>query len=146
MSVDKLLDKQVMGLQYFCGQKTAGRPAELTDFHKLVLHARTDQAAPVRVRVALITTTGAAWVATVDVKSSWQPVEIPLSSLQPSAALLLPRPYPGFLPLWFQVAQPGSFELRQVEKIEISLGADYPPAALSQAYSLEIKSLWLAER
>ncbi len=145
MSVEKLLDKQVMGIQYFCGQKMAARKADIAAFQKLVLYARTDNAAPVPVRVALITTTGHAWVATVTINNNWAPIEIPLTSLRPGAALLLPRPYPGFLPLWFQGDQAGTFDLRHIEKVEISIGADYPASALNQAYSLEIESLRLVK-
>ena len=146
MSVEKLLDKQVMGVQYFCGQKIAGRRAELPAFQKLVIQARTANATPVQIRVALINTLGVAWVSTVAVNNSWQPIELPLSSLQPGAALLLPRPYPGFLPLWFQVDQAGKFDLSTIEKVEISIGADYPASAFNQPYSLEIGSLWLAKQ
>ncbi len=143
MSTEKLLDKQVMGLQYFCGQKIAGRKTELPAFQKLILRAHTDNTAPVPVRVSLITNTGAAWTTTVTVNNNGQPIEIPLSSLKPGAALLLPRPYPGFLPLWFQTERPGSFDISTIEKIEISIGTDYPASALNQGYNLEIESLWL---
>lgn len=145
MSVEKLQDKQVMGLQYFFGQKIAGRKSELSSSKKLLLQARTDNSTPVPVRVALITTTGVAWFTTINVNNSWEPIEIPLSSLKSGAALLLPRPYPGFLPLWFQVEQPGSFDISTMEKVEISIGTDYPANALNQAYNLEIESLLLVK-
>ncbi len=145
MSVDKLLEKQVVGIQYFCGQKIAGRKVELSASKKLMLQARTGNASPVPVRVALITTTGAAWVTTVNISNNQQPIEIPLNTLKPAAGLLLPRPYPGFLPLWFPVEQPGNFDISTMEKIEISIGTDYPANVLNQAYSLEIESLWLVK-
>ncbi|MEO6038948.1 MAG: membrane or secreted protein, partial [Saprospiraceae bacterium] len=143
MSIEQLPERQVMGLQYFCGQKMAERKSELGAFQKLVLQARTDNAAPVQVRVSLITTTGVAWFATVQVNGGWQPIEIDLSSLQPGAEVLLPRPYPGFQPLWFLPDQPDDFDLQQVEKVEIMIGPDYRPDMFNQAYNLEIESLRL---
>jgi hypothetical protein len=51
--------------------------------------------------------------------------------------LLLPRPYPGFLPLWFKPGAMGSFNMQDAEKMQvISFGENKP-------LDIEVVSVWL---
>jgi hypothetical protein len=56
----------------------------------------------------------------------------------------MPRPYPGFQPLWFKAAGvPPPFKLAAIEKIQVSIGADIQPADFNKPHSLEVASVWL---
>jgi hypothetical protein len=72
-----------------------------------------------------------------------QDVEVPLNNLMPDSSLLLPRPYPGFLPLWFKAsASNASFKLSDTEKIEMLSGFDISANDLNKPYSMEVASIW----
>lgn len=119
----------------------AGRIKELPSFNTLVLRARTKDVVSATVRVALITTDGAAYETNITIDSIYRDIEIPLSQLSPGPMLLLPRPYPGFMPLWFTAPGAAAPDLRQLDKAEISLALKtgvnlYPCVA-------EVESLWL---
>lgn len=111
---------QMMGWRLFIGDKLAARTSELPAFEKLVIRARTDSADTVHVRVALITKDAQAFTASVALPRSSGVIEIPLRSLAADSAFLLPRPYPGFLPLRFLSAATAPFSLRDVEQLEFS--------------------------
>ncbi|SFG04977.1 cellulase family glycosylhydrolase [Pontibacter chinhatensis] len=129
----------VMGFQVYVGDKLAGRQTELPTFDKLVIRARA--AAPVQAKLSLITAAGSAFAASINLDSEFREIEVPLSSLTPSAFILLPRPYPGFHPFRFQSGAAASFNLRQVEKLELTIGEGAAP----QTYSFEIEGVWLEQ-
>jgi hypothetical protein len=52
----------------------------------------------------------------------------------------LPRPYPGFQPLWFHASSTKPFDIKNIEKLEIRFNRE----GLSTGnVSLEIASVWL---
>jgi hypothetical protein len=128
---------QFMGWQYFFGDKISGRKGELSSFTKLIVRARSQQ--EVKVKVSLITTGAAAYATNVSLSNQWKEIEIPLSSLQKDSYLLLPRPYPGFLPLTFTSAGIAPLTISDIEKLEITFGASVSSAPVS----IEIESVQL---
>jgi hypothetical protein len=129
---------QFMGWQYYFSDKIAGRKDELSSFTKLVMRARAST--NTQAKLSLITTKADAFAETVLLTSEWRDIEIPLIRLQKAGFLLLPRPYPGFLPLRFTSKSTGSLLLQEVERIEISFGEG---AAGSGPLSIEVASVYL---
>ena len=119
-SMNKPDGKQFMGWQYYFSDKVAGRKEELSSFTKLVVRARAPQ--NTKATISLITTGADAYATTLSLSPEWKEIEIPFASLQRSSFLLLPRPYPGFLPLRF--TSPGSKQLNiaDAERLEITFG------------------------
>jgi hypothetical protein len=143
LSITKLSNDRIMGFQYFCGHKLAGRSTELKSFDKLVIRAKTtDQ--PVKAKLTLIDANASAFSTFIDLTGEFRNIEIPLTSLQPDSSLLMPRPYPGFLPLYFK---PGGkvpvFNLQNLERIEITIGPGLPATELDKPYSMVVGSGWL---
>jgi hypothetical protein len=143
LTAKALSGEGVMGMQYYFGDKTKGRQAELATFDRLVIRARTTNAAPVKAKVSLITADAAAYAATVTLNNTMEEIEIPISQLQPSRYMLLPRPYPGFHPFWFEPVKAGAFRLNQAEKLELSIGDELTPAEKKQPHTLEVEAVWL---
>ncbi|HEX8315853.1 MAG TPA: cellulase family glycosylhydrolase, partial [Flavisolibacter sp.] len=102
---------QFMGWQYYFSDKIAGRKDELSSFTKLVMRARAST--NTQAKLLLITTKADAFAETVSLTSEWRDIEIPLIRLQKAGFLLLPRPYPGFLPLRFTSKSTGSLLLQE---------------------------------
>jgi len=127
---------QFMGWQYFFSDKIAGRKDELSSFTKLVIRARSLQGATAK--ISLITTNADSYASSVSLGKEWEEIEIPLSSLQKDAYLLLPRPYPGFLPLRFTTTGNNLLHITEIEKFEITFGEGH----LSPVY-IEVESVLL---
>lgn len=139
----ELTANQVFGFQSYIDDKLATRRLGLGEMQTIVLRGRTTNAQTLTAKLILITKDAVPFSATISLPSSLQDVELPLSSLQQDSMLLLPRPYPGFMPLWFSPAGRHSFSLADVERLQVVLYADPHPSEFSKPYSMEIESIWI---
>jgi hypothetical protein len=112
-------------LRMFFGHKLAGRATDLFSFQEVVAKARANQAAT-SVKVVLMTKDAVAFSASVQLGADLQELRIPLTSFRPDALLLLPRPYPGFLPLTYQSASQLPLKLSDTEVLQVVLDAAAP--------------------
>lgn len=128
---------QRTGFQYYFRDQLAGRSGELSAFTKLVVRARASE--NTNAKISLLSTSADAYGTTIQLSPEWKEIEVPLSSLQPTSFLLLPRPYPGFQPLEFQSAKPSPFAIADLERVEISVGPT------SQPLQWEMGGVWLAK-
>ena len=114
----RLLLKLNGGVECFVGDKTAGRKTE--DFGEVVIRGKNDTAG--KLKITFINGQGDSWSAFVALPDSLGDVGVPFSQLAADDGfLLLPRPYPGFLPLRFKSSGvQGVFSWRDTEKIQIT--------------------------
>jgi len=145
ISAPKLTEEHTIGMQYFFADKIKGRSEELTSFNKVVLRAKSDNQLHVRARIALIDKDAAAHSAVVTLDNTFKDIEIPLSDFKADASILLPRPYPGFMPLWFKASSAASLRLNNTEKLEVTIGSDLPETEYHKPYNLQIESVWFAK-
>jgi hypothetical protein len=131
-------NNQLMGWQYYFEDKIKGRKDELPSFTKVVVKASSLQELPFT--ISLITADAQAFSASVKAGKEFTEIEIPLNLLRQDSMLLLPRPYPGFQPLWFHSSSAKPLDNRNIEKLEIRFTREGLPAG---DVSLEIASVWL---
>ncbi|MFN2458983.1 MAG: hypothetical protein ABR502_12350, partial [Chitinophagaceae bacterium] len=105
------------------------------------VRARSSNRLPAKIKLTLITKDAHAFSASVSINKEWQEIGIPLNSLHPDSFLLLPRPYPRFLPLFFKAATPSELILADVEKLEVSFGSE----VTESDNVIEIESVWLTK-
>ncbi|PVY40782.1 cellulase family glycosylhydrolase [Pontibacter virosus] len=136
-------EEPIIAWQHFVGHQLQNRQTELSGYKRLVVKARTENSAPLQMKVTFITKDATAFSATVELEQQLQDIEIPLDSFSPDNFILLPRPYPGFHPFRFQSGTAGKLNLSHVEKIEVSIGQGIAPAAYGKPYTFEVSSVWL---
>jgi hypothetical protein len=129
---------QLMGWQFYFGDKIDGRREELSSFTKLVVKARSPQEIPFT--ISLITMDAQAFSASMKAGKEFTEIEIPLSLFKEDSMLLLPRPFPGFQPLWYKASSRKSFDSMNIEKLEVRFTRD---GINSDPATLEIASVWL---
>ncbi|RSK44946.1 glycoside hydrolase family 5 protein [Hymenobacter rigui] len=125
---------------YFSDRLTA-RAAETGTFRELVLRARCGGGAG-PVRLVLTTRDAAAYATEVAVGPELQEIRVPLTAFQPAQQVLLPRPYPSFLPMTFRADGPAALPLAQAEVLQILL-APAAASATSERPYLDIESVEL---
>ncbi len=128
---------QLMGWQFYFGDKVQGRKTELSGYSTVMIRARSEQ--NMKVVLSIITADGNAYSVDVPLTTQWKEMEVPLKTLQENSYFLLPRPYPGFLPLKFKSAVSQAFDITSAEKIEIIFG-DSPGTT---PVSIEVEGVWL---
>ena len=121
LSIDKPKTGQLMGFQSFFGDKMLGRTTELDNLKTLVIKIKAN-AANTKLKVGLIDTDAHFYATEILAGKDFKLIEIPLNQLKPDQQLLLPRPYPGFLPLYYQAPNQSTFNLKNAEKLEVTFG------------------------
>ncbi|MDB5008767.1 MAG: rane or secreted protein [Mucilaginibacter sp.] len=142
-SIPKIAKGQVMGFQLYIGDKVKYRLPEAAAFSKVVLRARMKSDQPGKLRIALLTNDAAAYAASIDLSSQYKDIEIPLSAFKPDSSLLLPRPYPEFLPLWFKASSFSGLSIQKLDKLEVTAGKDLDPAGYNKPFGIEVESVTL---
>ncbi len=143
LATTELSGDHTIGFQWFLGNKIKGRIAELGSFDKLMIRARTAETQPVKAKITLISSDAFSFSTYITLANSFQDMEVPLNNLVSDSLMLLPRPYPGFLPLWFKGSGISSFKLPDLEKIQVTIGTDITESGFKKPYSMEVESIWL---
>ncbi|MEO6456214.1 MAG: membrane or secreted protein, partial [Ginsengibacter sp.] len=142
LAATELSDDHTIGFQYFFADKLKGRITEAEVLSKLFIRARTSEPYPLKAKVTLTNRDAVSVSSFITLTNNFQDIEVPLDNLTPDSALLLPRPYPGFMPLRFKSASVEPFKLTGAEKIEITIGSDIQASEFKKPYSIEVESIW----
>lgn len=138
LSVSMPESNQLMGFQHFFADKITGRVLELNNLKKLVIKIKADTENR-KVKVGLIDTDAHFFSTEILAGKDFQLIEIPLNQLKSDAQLLLPRPYPSFLPLYYQSPNQAAFDLKNAEKLEVTFGY----GAITKPIHIIIESIYL---
>src|SRR5699024_11198905 len=107
------------GWQTYIGDLIKDRKKDLNKFNSIVVSGfagNKDQEAT----ISLITNEGNSYSASFKLKDTLSKITIPLSNFKQSDMLLLPRPYPGFQPLYYDSQQSEKLEIKNTEKIGVT--------------------------
>jgi len=142
----ELSGTHTFGFDHHFADKLKGRTSELNSFDKLVIRARTTESQPVKAKITLLNKDALAFSGFITLTNIFQDLEVGFDKLVPDSFLLLPRPYPEFMPLWFKPSGTSPFNLGDIEKIQVTIGSDLTAEELKKAYSLELQSIWLEKK
>ena len=131
--------------QMFVADQLKGRITELASFTKLIIRAKSDNPQSVKIKVALIDADASSNASFITLNQQFSDLEIPLNSLLADSVLLLPRPYPSFMPLWFKAAYKNIFKLNQLDKIEVSFTSNQLQQKLKNPQSIEVEFIKLVK-
>lgn len=129
--------------RYNFQRKVEGRKKILPSLQNLVVKARSLSGKPEILQVAFIDKDGAAFGKTIELGQEVREYSIPLSELLPVKTVSLPRPYPGFLPYYFEHNNTGGFTIENAESLQFSIGPGMTEEEQLQGHSLGIISVRL---
>lgn len=145
ISLQKPQLKQAIGVQLFVGDKIEGRKTEFASFTKIIVRARRTSATVTPLRIALTNKDAQTYSVSVDLGNEFKNIEIPLAAFKPDLSLILPRPYPGFLPLWFKASSFNGFTLGSLDKLEITTNTNSLGVNENQPIIIEVEKVWLGK-
>ncbi|NJW51326.1 hypothetical protein [Salinimicrobium oceani] len=153
VNVDSLFEKDPENLdaepvydysfRYNFERKWEGREEALSEKKKLIVKARALNDKPLKLQVALVMNNGAAFGKTLLLQPNTAEYELQLSDLLPVQTVTLPRPYPTFLPLYFEHDVKEPFRLEAAESIQFSIGPELSEAELKEQHGVGIISVRL---
>jgi hypothetical protein len=88
-----------------------------------VFEGRSLSKEPVAIQVALVLKNGSSYggILTLEPHTTMD-YSLDLNSLQQVKTVTLPRPYPSFLPYFFNHTNPNAFNLDSIESLQLSIG------------------------
>jgi hypothetical protein len=116
---------------------------QLAGKKNLLLTARALNDRPTKLQLALVDKQGNAYGVVLDVSPELGTYEIPISVLQPTQTVTMPRPYPTFLPYFFAGGTSEAFDIGQVEAVQFSIGPGIPVKELEYQHGVALISLVL---
>jgi hypothetical protein len=122
---------------------------DLSGYNAVRLRARSGARETTCMELDLIQRNGSVRGALVPLTADWQTIEIPLMDFQPTVATWLPRSYPtiGF-DYWDQGQKTDSrpLDLKDLEAVQISMGARFFPEFTDTRHAVEIEEIQLAKK
>ncbi|MDT0676552.1 cellulase family glycosylhydrolase [Autumnicola musiva] len=129
--------------RYNFQERIKGRLEELPAKQELVIKARSLNDKPETLQVALVMDNGAAFGKIIKLTPEIEEYRVSLEELQPVKTVTLPRPYPSFLPYYFDHNYKGEFNLKNTESLQFSIGPGMEGEELKQAHALGIINIKL---
>ena len=153
VKVEKLFEKDVenpeatpvydYSFRYNFSRKIEGRKPELSSKDKIIIKAIALTESTDKLQIAFVMKNGASFGTQIDLDSEMKTYEIELSSLKPVKTVSLPRPYPSFLPYYFDHSYKGDFELENAEALQFSIGPGIEDSELENPHGVGIISVSL---
>lgn len=122
--------------KHFIKDNINSREGNLTHFTRINIKARSLTNTPLKLQVALVMDNGMSFGGMVEISDKTDIYSIELSSLKPVKTVTLPRPYPSFLPYYFDHELSDSFDINRVESIQFSIGPGLNDKEQKQAHGL----------
>lgn len=127
----------------YAGKKITGRRQDLPALKELVLKGRALNEKPCKIQLALVMKDGSAYGGIISVDRDFRDYRLSLNGLKPVKYVLMPRPYPVFLPYYFDNKTISAFDLSEVENIQLSIGPGIPENELELKHGVAIESVRL---
>ncbi|WP_298246554.1 hypothetical protein [uncultured Christiangramia sp.] len=113
------------------------------DQKELIIKARNLKSGTEKLQVALLMKNGSAFGKVIELDNHLKEIRIKLDELKPVKTVTLPRPYPGFLPYYFEHQNPEGFDLQKVEALQFSIGPGIEPENLQKKHEIGIVKVTL---
>lgn len=135
-------DIPFIGWQYSCNMPAfTDQKGIQKDFSTVKLRGVAANGTKARIRLILVDKDANAYCRNLTLEGAATTYDLPLSTFIKSPFLLVPRPYPMFLPLWFMSNASAPLQLTAIEKVQVLyMPEDNAGAAGPQGYSIE--AIW----
>jgi hypothetical protein len=129
-------------MKYYFGDQVRGRRTSLNSYKQVVVRGNSLNGSPCKIQLALLDKDGVAYGNILEMDTVHGEYRLPIAQLEQVKSVLLPRPYPSFLPYYFN---PGlkKFDINGIESLQISIGPGLTPARQQLPNGIAIESVVL---
>ncbi|MCL6266333.1 hypothetical protein [Flagellimonas myxillae] len=129
--------------KHFILDKVKGRKKDLDKKVEMIVKGRSTRKKNCKVQVALVMVNGSSFGATIELSPEEKEYRVKLSDFIPVKTVLLPRPYPSFLPYYFNNDNKAKFDIEKIEAVQFSLGPNMSEPELKAPHGIGIISIRL---
>ncbi|MCB9288433.1 MAG: hypothetical protein H6560_14085 [Lewinellaceae bacterium] len=129
--------------RFFFGEKTRGRKESLSHKKAIVIRGRALNDKPCPLQLAIVLKDGSAFGGMLQIQPQKKDYALSLSDLKRVKLVTLPRPYPTFLPYYFDASPAEDFDINNAESIQFSIGPGIPENERNDAHGIAIESVRL---
>ncbi|MGJ5643256.1 cellulase family glycosylhydrolase [Formosa sp. S-31] len=129
--------------KHFILDRIAGRESDLASKTQIIIKGHSLNNKPCTIQLALVTHTGASFGKTITLQPETDTYTINTSDLKPVKTVTLPRPYPSFLPYYFEHQNTESFDINTVESIQFSIGPGISKTELTKPQGIGLINVTL---
>ena len=130
-------------IRHYFGDLIANRKNEVLQKKTLVVNASAVSNTTFPMQVALVMKDGSAFGGSIQLDSTHTRYELKLDELQKVQAVILPRPYPTFLPYYSVAGKEEILDLSQIESLQISIGPGIKKEDYGNTYAFKLVSVLL---
>ena len=129
--------------KYVVSENIKGRLNDLDDKQYIKIKAKSLENNPINIQVALVLDDGSSFGVAIPLSNSIKTHVINLTDLKPVNTVTLPRPYPTFLPYFFEHNNKNKFNIETIESIQISIGPRLSKNQKQQSLGIGLVNIWL---
>jgi len=130
-------------MRHYFGDLIEGRKNDIPQKKSLVLNGYSLGNTKFPIQVSLVMKDGSAFGTIIEINSEDKSYSVKLDDMKKVRPVLLPRPYPTFLPYYSKAGKADSLDLNQIESLQISIGPGIKEEDWGKTYELMISSVWL---
>src|SRR5690606_38527737 len=109
---------------------------DLASKNQLVFTGRVLNNKPCKLQIALVMDDGSSFGNVIEIGTDSKDYALNLSELKPVETVTLPRPYPSFLPYYFDHNNNSEFDISRVESIQFSIGPEISENELKNPHGI----------
>lgn len=130
-------------MRHYFGDLIVNRRADLDKQQELVIEATSGSDKAYPVQFTLVMDDGSAFGSILKLKPEKGLYRIPLDQLEKVQAVILPRPYPTFLPYYSTAGNAQLFDIRRIESLQISIGPGLKKEEGNEEHAVRIGKIYL---
>ena len=130
-------------IRHYFGDLIESRRYDLRIMKNLVLRGDPAPDTKYPIQVSLVMKDGSAFGAIIKLKPKKYKYVVPLDKLERVKAVILPRPYPTFLPYYSKAGKADKLDISQIESLQISIGPGIKEKDVAKKRELVISSVYL---
>ncbi|MDG5767148.1 hypothetical protein QA596_06710 [Balneolales bacterium ANBcel1] len=134
---------EALGWAAIVRDNVEGRKARAQEASELMVRGKSMAGDASVVRVILVQRDGSSFSAELTLSGRYEEHYLSLDDFRRDAFMLLPRPYPPFMPFWFNSAADPDLNPAGIEEIQLVTGADHEGGDSPKKAGFAVTSVWL---
>ncbi|MFC4723276.1 hypothetical protein ACFO5O_13150 [Geojedonia litorea] len=129
--------------KHFVIDEIKERRESLNSKQQLVFKGRSLTNKPCKLQIAFVLEDGSSFGSVIEIGSELKDYSLRISDLKLVKTVTLPRPYPSFLPYFFEHNNTSTFDIHKVESLQISIGSELTEQETNQSHGIGIVNVRL---